>query len=82
MAGFLRLRAAWRSEPSATVPAAVAATDAALVLFCPTAERSPLVRDLPRDTLLDRLNQDDVPAWLRLVATDAESGNRLYRVVR
>ncbi|HEY1935322.1 MAG TPA: hypothetical protein VGG99_25225 [Acetobacteraceae bacterium] len=81
MAGFLRLRAAWRSGPSEIVPPAVSATGASLVLFCPSSERPLLVGDLPRDTLLDRLNQGEVPPWLRLVATDPASGNLLYRVV-
>lgn len=80
--GFLRLRAAWRSGPSASVPPAVAATDASLVLFCPSAKRSPLIADLPPDTLLDRLNREAVPHWLQQVAADPASGNVLYRIVR
>jgi len=82
MAAFLRLRAAWRSGPTDTVPPAVAATDASLVLFCPTAQRSSMVAGLPTDTLLDRLNRDAVPPWLRQVAADPASGNILYRIVR
>ncbi|HVC62347.1 MAG TPA: hypothetical protein VND19_18540 [Acetobacteraceae bacterium] len=82
MAAFLRLRAAWRSSPSNSVPPAVAATDASLVLFCPSADRSPLVAGLPPDTLFDRLNRGAVPPWLRQVAADLASGNILYRILR
>jgi hypothetical protein len=82
MAAFLRLRAAWRSGPANTVPPAVAATDAALVLFCPSTDRSDIVSDLPPDTLLDRLNRGAVPHWLRQVAADPASGNTLYRIER
>lgn len=82
MAGFLRLRAAWRSLPSDTVPPAVSATRASLVLVCPSPRRSLLVSDLPDDTLLDRLNRGAVPPWLKLVATDPASGNILYRIIR
>jgi hypothetical protein len=82
VAGFLRLRAAWRSLPSDGVPPEVAASGAALVLFCPAAQRSPLVGDLPPDTLLDRLNHGAVPPWLHQVAADPASGNVLYRVAQ
>lgn len=82
MAAFLRLRAAWRSGPADSVPPEVAATDASLVLFCPFAQRSSLVADLPPDTLLDRLNRDVAPHWLRLVAAEPASGNNLYRIMR
>jgi hypothetical protein len=82
MAAFLRLRAAWRSGPMDVVPPAVTATEASLVLFCPSAQRSPLVADLPPDTLLDRLNRDAVPNWLQQIAADPVSGNILYRIMR
>jgi hypothetical protein len=82
MAAFLRLRAAWRSFPANSVPPAVVATDASLVLFCPSTQRSPLVADLQPQTLLDRLNRDVVPNWLEQVAADPASGNILYRIVR
>ncbi len=82
MAAFLRLRAAWRSGPADSVPPAVVATDASLVLFCPSARRSWLAADLPPETLLDRLNRDAVPGWLQQVAADPASGNILYRIVR
>jgi hypothetical protein len=82
VAAFLRLRAAWRSGPAVSVPPAVTATEASLVLFCPSAQRSSLLAGLPPDTLLDRLDRGAVPAWLRQVAADPASGNILYRIVR
>ena len=81
VAAFMRLRAAWRSGPSDTVPAALRATGASLVLFCPSPARSMLVADLPPDTLLDRLNQGHVPPWLRKLSEDPRSGNMLYEVM-
>ena len=82
IAAFMRLRAAWRSLPADTVPDAVRATGASLVLFCHSAARSLLVADLPRETLLDRLNRDAVPPWLHKIATDPQSGNVLFEVQR
>jgi len=85
VAGFMRLRAAWRSGPSDIVPEAVQATGAILVLACPRptpfAGRSSLVADLPPETLLDQLNAGQVPSWLREVARDRGSGHVLYRIV-
>lgn len=81
VAAFMRLRAAWRSAPSDIVPAAVSATGASLVLFCPSPARSTLVTDLPRNTLLDRLNQGHVPPWLHKLSEDRRSGNVLYEVM-
>ncbi len=82
VAAFLRLRAAWRSLPSDSIPDAVRQTGASLVLACRSAKRSPLVADLPPDTLLDRLDRGEVPAWLQKIAEHNESGNVLYRVVQ
>jgi hypothetical protein len=81
VAAFLRLRAAWRSSPSDTEPAAVRATQASLVLFCPSPIRSMLVADAPADTLLDRLNQGQVPPWLHRLSEDPQSGTVLYEVM-
>jgi hypothetical protein len=79
---FLRLRAAWRSGPSATAPAAVRATGARLVLFCHRAGRSGLLAGAPRTTLDDRLVAGRVPPWLHPLWHDAASGYTLYRVGR
>jgi hypothetical protein len=81
VAAFMRARAAWRSAPSDTVPDAVRATEATVVLFCPSRARSLLVADLPPDTLMDRLNQGRVPPWLRPVSGDPRSGYALYEVM-
>jgi hypothetical protein len=80
--GFMRLRGAWRSEPSDAVPEAVRATRASLVLACPHSSRSPLVADLPPDTLWDRLDRNEPPPWLRLIADDPASGFVLYGIRR
>jgi hypothetical protein len=82
VAAFMRLRAAWRSGRSEQLPDTVEATRASLVLFCPHAERSLIVNDLPTDTLLDRLNRGEVPRWLSKIGEDAISGHVLYRIIR
>ena len=79
-AGFMRLRAAWRSQDAEAVPPAFAVAGISMVLFCPTTGRSPLVRDLPETTLLDRLTRNEAPRWLEPVARDPISGHVLYRV--
>jgi hypothetical protein len=81
VAGFIRLRAAWRSGPSEVEPEEVRATRAAFVLYCRKAGRSGLVGDLPEQTLWDRLARGEVPAWLQAVASDAQLGIVLYRIV-
>ncbi len=78
---FMRLRAAWRTEPSAIEPEAVRVTLATLVLACTHAGRSALVADLPPETLADRLARGEVPSWLSEAARDPASGNVLYRIV-
>jgi hypothetical protein len=79
---FLRLRAAWRSPPSDSIPDAVRQARASFVLACPAATRSALIADLPTDTLFDRLNRGEVPPWLRKIAEHKASGNVLYRVMQ
>jgi hypothetical protein len=81
IAGYMRLYAAWRSPPSDTLPEAVRATRARLVLVCPHAPRTGLVADLPEDTLWDRLGRGEVPRWLEEIAADPASGHVLYRVI-
>lgn len=80
IAGYMRLYAAWRSGPSPQLPEAVRATRAALLLFCPAADRPGVVADLPPDTLWDRLNRGEVPDWLALIAQNPGSGHRLFRI--
>lgn len=79
-AAFMRLRAAWRSPDADAVPMAFAVAGISMVLFCPTEGRSPLVKDLPETTLLDRLTRNEAPHWLEPVARDPRSGHVLYRV--
>jgi hypothetical protein len=78
---FMRLRAAWRSRAEPSEPEEVRETGAAAILACPGRGRSPLVNDLPKDTLLDRLDRNDPPAWLERIGSDS-SGFVLYGVVR
>jgi hypothetical protein len=82
VAGFLRLRAAWRSAPGATLPEAVAATGASLLLFCPSSTLRSLVADLPGNTLFDRLNRGEAPPWLVRLGADPAAGYVLYRIDR
>lgn len=79
---FMRLRAAWRSPDSDTVPDAVRATKASLALVCTRSggRRSMLVADLARPTLLDRLIAGTPPPWLAPVEVDRASGYALYRL--
>lgn len=77
---YMRLHAAWRSEPGNVVPEAVQATRARFVLACRGGMRSGVVVDLPETTLWDVLIAGTPPAWLTAVAEDAESGFVLYAV--
>jgi hypothetical protein len=81
VAGYTRLVAAWGSGPSRTEPDKVRATRATLVLFCKHQGRSSLVDGLPGNTLWDRLGCGEVPTWLNLVASNAQSEAVLYRIV-
>ncbi|MGE0419374.1 MAG: hypothetical protein AB7O80_21430 [Acetobacteraceae bacterium] len=79
-AAFMRLRSAWRTQAADAVPKAFTVANISYVLFCPAEHRSPLVKDLPKMTLWDRLEENQPPSWLRKVAQDPLSGNTLYRV--
>lgn len=79
-AGYLRLRAAWRSTRTDAEPPAVQATGATLVLFCERARRSFMVTELPTDTLWDQLSRGAPPRWLTEIAADPVSGFRLFRI--
>jgi len=80
IAGFLRLRAAWRAAPGGAEPPEVAATGAQYVLFCTGAGRTDLVADLPKTTLWDALLAGAPPPWLSLSAADPRTGWRLYKI--
>ncbi len=69
IASYMRARAAWRAERLAAEPAALAATRARWILLCRAAPRTPLVANLPRDTLEDRLRERRALPWLRRVGS-------------
>ena len=79
---FLRLRAAWRSPPSDTVPAAVSLTEASLILACASPRRSAVMEGLAGSGLLDQVRMNDPPAWLRRIAENPASGHVLYEIAR
>jgi MFS family permease len=81
VAGFMRLRAAWRSVPGKQVPAELDAALVSLVLICPSQGRSALVDGLPAETLEDRLIARQPPPWLTLIGGRRAGGYMLYRVV-
>lgn len=76
---YLAARAAWRAAPGHAEPAAVAATGARYVLFCPQAARYALVAAVPPDTLWDALADGNIPTWLSPAGQD-HAGWRLYRI--
>lgn len=77
---FLRLRAAWRTAPSDTVPAEIAAAEVALVIGCRNGPRSSVVEDIHGPTLFDQVRGGHPPAWLHQIAENPGSGYVLYRV--
>jgi hypothetical protein len=79
--GYLRARAAWRAAVTAKPSAALLATGAKFVLFCPSPQRYALVRTAPRDTLWDALAAGHPPRWLRQTGMDQTAGFRLYRII-
>ncbi len=79
---FLRLRAAWRSAPSDTVPAAVRQTEASLILSCVSPRRSAVMEGLAGPGLLDQMRVNDPPAWAHRIAENPASGHVLYEIAR
>jgi hypothetical protein len=78
--GYLKARAAWRSPPGATEPAAVAATGAKLILFCRRPTRYPPVADIAGTSLWDALEAGQPPAWLTLTAEDPATGWQVFEI--
>jgi hypothetical protein len=78
-AGFMRLRAAWRSLPGDTVPPAVAATGAHLILACPHGRLPRFVKEAPHPTLAAALKAGTAPQWLQRVGA-SKGGYVLYAV--
>lgn len=80
IAGFLRLRAAWRAPAGTQIPPAFRATRAQLVLVCPAAGHSLLVQGAPDDSLLDSILAGHPPPWLKRIEPPTPGGYDLYRV--
>ncbi|MGH7118001.1 MAG: hypothetical protein ACREFP_03240, partial [Acetobacteraceae bacterium] len=80
VAGFLRLRAAWRA-PAGLVPSgAFRASGARFVLFCRAGPAYPVGMGASPGALWNRLEADRPPPWLRLIGRDKKAGLRLYKV--
>jgi len=79
--GYLRARAAWRAPSAGPRPsAALRATGARFVLFCPRVADS-IFQGARPDALWFLLTSGHPPPWLRLVGTQAGTGFQLYRVL-
>jgi len=76
-AGYLRLRAAWESDPDGPVPPEVKATRASLILVCRNARRT--VTGVTHETLWDSLIRETPPAWLRVVGHSGDY--TLYQII-
>jgi hypothetical protein len=76
-AGYLRLRAAWESDPDGPVPPEVKATRASLILVCRNARRT--VTGVTHETLWDSLIRGTPPAWLRVVGHSGDY--TLYQII-
>jgi hypothetical protein len=80
VSAYLRLRAAWRSLPSSTEPAAVRETGANFILVCPGAPTLQFADEPQGDTLWQRLGAGKVPPWLEESARGTGGAPILYRV--
>lgn len=80
IAGFMRLRAAWRVRDLDQPPPELRATGAQYILACPGSPRPGLI-DGPPTTLFDRLNSGDAPTWLHPVATQKSPNVLLYKIL-
>ena len=74
---YLRLRAAWRSDPARDGDAALRAAGVELVLHCARPRRTTVVADLPGGTLLDALDAGQPPGFLTEIGR-GEAGYTLY----
>ena len=81
VAGYLRARAAWRAPVGSRPSAAVRASGARFVLFCPRGTPYALAQGAPADSLWSVLSADRPPPWLRLVGAQPDTGFRLYRII-
>lgn len=80
VAGFLRLRAAWRAPADAMPSGAFRSTGARFVLFCRAGPTYPLGLGASPEALWNRLEADRPPPWLRLIGREKKAGLRLYEV--
>ncbi len=80
VAGFLRLRAAWRAPAGVEPSPAFGASGARFVLFCDTGRAHPIGFAGAPDSLWNRLAGGRPPPWLRLVGQEKAAGLRLYRM--
>ena len=82
VAAYLRARAAWRAPATGPGPsAALLATGARFVLFCPDKSGDAIAATAPADALWPRLRAGHPPAWLQPAGAQTATGWRLYRVV-
>ena len=81
IAGYMRLRAAWRARDLERPPPELLATGARAILICPHHARMAMI-DGPATTLFDRLNVGDTPAWLHADAGAPGSNWVLYQLDR
>ena len=77
---YLRLRAAWRSLPSSTLPEAVRETGANFILVCPGTPTLAFADEPLGDSLWQRLAAGKVPPWLEESARGPGGAPVLYRV--
>ncbi|MGH7106607.1 MAG: hypothetical protein ACREFT_08885, partial [Acetobacteraceae bacterium] len=70
VAGFLRLRAAWRAPAGGAPSPAFGASGARFVLFCDTGRAHPIGFAGAPDSLWNRLAGGRPPPWLRLVGQE------------
>lgn len=80
VAGFLRLRAAWRAPAGLEPSAAFQASGARFVLYCDTGRAHPIGFAGPPDSLWNRLAGGRPPPWLRQVGQEKAARLRLYEV--
>lgn len=79
---FLRDWAAWRANADhKSEPAAVRASGARYVLFCPAGKSYPIAQKSGPEALWTMLSQNRTPPWLKKIGQQKSSGFRLYQIV-
>jgi len=78
---YLRAWTAWRTPlDGAAKPAAIVASRAEFVLFCPDGQSDALAATAPAGSLWASLVDGRPPPWLTLVGEQGATGFRLYRI--